>query len=161
MAVWSLSGSLVRSSLVPWLGRLATVVMLAVLAWMGARVFWSVTTGEVPLPPATIDTEPRAAAQAIVSRHPFGEASGPSVAGPSSDIRLSGVIAAAGPGQTAMAFLAVDGKPAAAVWEGGEVAPGISLKQVLARHVELSRGGQTQVLVLPEPAKALPQPAKR
>lgn len=132
--------------------------MLAVLAWLGTHVFWALNTTEI-LPPAMVaETDPQQAAQAIASRHLFGEAvSGETVAVTALDIRLTGVIAAQEPGKTAMAFLAFEGKPAVAVREGDEVAPGITLGRVQARQVELLRGGRTQILALPQP-KSSPQP---
>ena len=165
MAVWSLPAAFLSSSLVPWLGRLATLLMLAVLAWMGTNIFWRVTTKETlsSVPPASLGAEadPRRAAQVLVARHLFGEiASGPSMAAAPTDIRLSGVIATPQPGQTAMAFLALEGKPAVAVRVGEEVAPGITLKHVEPRQVELSRNGQVQVLTLPEPKPSVAAPGK-
>lgn len=138
--------------------------MLAVLAWLGTNIFWTLTTTDV-LPHAMVmETNPQQAAQLLAGRHLFGEAvSAEAVAVTSLDIRLTGVIATQQPGKTAMAFLALEGKPAMAVREGDEVAPGITLQRILPRQVELRRGGQTQILMLPQPkpssppSQALPQ----
>ena len=137
--------------------------MLAILAWMGTNIFWTLTTKTVMPPPMVLETEPQQAAQTLVGRHLFGEvASGEAAAVTSLDIRLTGVIAAQQPGKTAMAFLAFEGKPALAIREGDEVAPGIKLGRVQPGQVELVRGGRTQILMLPDksssqPNKALPQ----
>jgi len=130
--------------------------MLAILAWLGTSIFWTLTTAQTTPPlllsPNALETEPRKAAQLVVARHIFGEvATAAPVTVAPTDIRLSGVIAAQHPGQMALAILALEGKPAVAVREGDEVAPGITLSRVQPRQVELLRGGQTQVLTLPEP----------
>lgn len=72
-----------------------------------------------------------------------------------SNIRLNGVIVGERPGQRAYALITLEGKPAQLVREGEELAPGITLQRVLARQVELMRGGQSQTL--PE-VSALPAP---
>lgn len=166
MAVWSLPTAFVSTSLVPWLGRLAAVTMLAVLAWTGANIFWTLTTANTLAPlqasTNTLETDPRKAAQLVVARHVFGEVAAVAavVAEAPTDIRLSGIIAAQRPGQTAMAILALEGKPAIAVREGEEFAPGLTLQRVQERQVELLRGSQTQILGLPEPNKSASQPGK-
>jgi len=139
--------------------------MLALLAWMGTNIFWTLTTKDTLVsqvaPSLAVETEPRKLAQTLTAQHLFGEvANAAAVAAAPSDIRLSGVIAAAQPGQMAMAFLAVDGKPAVAVRVGEEVSPGTTLKQVQPRQVELVRNGQVMVLALPEPNKSGAQPGK-
>ncbi len=137
-----------------WSGYFATLAMLALLAWVSAQIFWALTAPQ-PLRAVTQwETDPQRAAQAIGARHLFGVA--PSIAAAvaaPSDIRLTGVIAAQGEGQPAFALLALDGKPAQVVREGDEVAPGIQLQRVLPRQVELLRGGQPQLLSLPERGK--------
>lgn len=130
------------------------VAMLAVLAWLGAHIFWTLSAEESPAPPMALETEPRRAAQTVVARHPFGEvASGPVVV-TAIDIRLTGVIAAQRQGEAGMAFLVLEGKTPMAVREGAEVAPGIVLHRVLPRQVELARGAQIQILTLPEPRQS-------
>lgn len=142
-------------NLMPWLGRLATLAMLALLAWLCAGIYWSLSAPRTPRPATAIDTDPQRVVQAVGSRHLFGVAAEPAAAAASepSDIRLVGVIAAQAEGQPAYALLAVEGKPAQVVREGAEAAPGVTVQRVLPRQVELTRGGQTQTLSLPERGK--------
>lgn len=147
------------SSLLPWLGHLATLLMLALLAWLCAGIYWTLTTPPAQRAAGRIETDPQRVVPAIVARHLFGIA--PVTARPlataPTDIKLSGVIAAQREGQTAYALLSVEGKPAQVVHEGDEFAPGTILKQVLPRAVEILRGGQSQTLSLPQP-QSQPQP---
>lgn len=154
MAALSLPTIRLPTALIPWLGKLTALAMLAVLAWLGTNIFWTLTT-KVMLPPAmTLETDPQRAAQATMSRHILGEvASSEATAAAAMDIRLTGVIAAQHPGKAAMAFLSVDGKPATAVHEGEDVAPGITLNRVLPRQVELLRGGRPITVTLPQRSK--------
>ena len=107
------------------------MAMLAILAWLAMNIFWLLTTKETTPPPLSsstaLETEPRKIAQMLAARHLFGETVSVSIS-PAAvapiDLQLSGVIAAQRPGQTAMAFLAEAGKPAVAVREGDEAAPG-------------------------------------
>ena len=71
-----------------------------------------------------------------------------------SDIRLVGVIAQGKQGQ-GIALLAVDGQPALAMRAGDEVAAGVTLAEVRADRVLLSRSGATQEIRLP--AKPAPE----
>ena len=127
--------------------------MLALLAWLCTSIFWTLSASETLPPAMAMETEPQRAAQLVATRHLFGEAVSGDAATASVDIRLSGVIAAQQAGSAALAFLSLDGKTATAVREGDEVAPGITLSRVLPRQVELSRGGRTQILTLPQRSK--------
>lgn len=129
--------------------------MLALLGWLGADIYWSMSAPESVRPSALMETDLQKAQQAIATRHLFGvyiAASSPQTA--PSDIRLNGAIAADKPGQRAYALLSIEGKPSQLVREGEDLAPGITLKRVEARQVELLRGGQTLTLRLPESGKA-------
>jgi hypothetical protein len=140
-----------------WAGWLATLAMLALLAWLGARVFWSLYTPATAAPVVVMETDAARAAQTVAAQHLFGEpaAAKAAIAQPQAlpDITLRGVIAASGPRQPAVAVLAIGGKPSISVREGEEVMPGVSLRRVLARQVELERSGQVQSLSLPESRK--------
>ena len=140
-----------------WLGWLASLAMLALLAWLGARMFWSLTTPATPEPPTAIELDPARAAQTITAHHPFGEAPAKTAvaaqrAAPA-DIALRGVIAAARPGQPSVAVIAIGGKAPVSVREGDEAAPGVSVHRVLARQVEIRRDGQILSLSLPDKDK--------
>lgn len=154
MSVSTLAARVNPERLMPWLGRLAALLMLAVLAWLGANIFWTLSAPEAISPSAPLDTDLQRSVPALTERHLFGlhVAATPAAAAPS-NIRLNGVIAAQKPGHRAFALLVVEGKPAQLVREGDEIAPGITLQRVLERQVEIQRGGQSQTLSLPESAK--------
>jgi len=142
---------------ITWLGRVATVVVIALVAWLGAHVFWTLTTPATPEPAPAVDTDPARAAQAVIARHVFGEAPAQAIrtggtAG-ATDARLYGVVAPSGKGRAGIAIVSVQGKPAVAFREGEEIASGVTLHRVLARSVEISQGGAIQVLTLPERGK--------
>jgi general secretion pathway protein C len=141
----------------PWLGRLATISMLALLAWLGAHIFWSLTVPATPEPAIAVDTDSLRVAQAISSRHLFGEAPEQSVtmakAGSAAGAKLFGVIAPGGNGRRGIAIVSIQGKPAVALREGDEIAAGVTLHRVLAKSVEISEGGSIRVLSLAERGK--------
>ncbi len=156
MRAWPRFSTINAANLMPWLGRAATLLALAALAWLCAGIYWTLSAPRTPRPATEIDTDPQRVAQTLVARHLFGVAATAAAASPASapsDIRLVGVIAAQAEGQPAYALLAVEGKPAQVVREGQEVASGVTLQRVLPREVELTRGGQTQTLSLPERGK--------
>lgn len=144
-----------KEKLTQWLGRMSAVLMLALLGWMGANIYWTLNAPESVRPSAQMETDVQKAQQAIAGRHLFGvyvAASSP-VSAPS-DIKLNGAIAADKAGQRAYALLSIEGKPSQLVREGEDLAPGITLKRVDTRQVELQRGGQSVILRLPESNKA-------
>lgn len=65
--------------------------------------------------------------------------------------KLLGVVAASS-GQAGFALLKIDTKPATAVREGAEIAPGVRLAEVRADHVVLERNGVRETLAWPKPA---------
>lgn len=144
------------AALMPWIGHLATLLMLALLAWLCASIYWAMTTPATLRPAGNIETDLQRVTQSVISRHLFGIA--PAVPKPvattaPSDIKLQGVIAAQKEGQTAYALLSIEGKPPVVVSEGDEFAPGTTLKKVLPREVSILRGGQNLTLSLPDAAK--------
>lgn len=139
------------------MGRLATIATIALLAWLGARVFWSLTAPATPEPAMAIETDALRVGQAVAARHLFGQAPVQSAkgagAGLVATLKLHGVFAPARPGHTAIAILSSQGKPAVAVRVGEEVLPGVTLHRVLPRSVEIDQGGQIFPLTLPERGK--------
>jgi type II secretion system (T2SS) protein C len=140
--------------------------MLALLAWLGASIFWALTAPATPEPVVGIEVDPGRTAQAVAARHLFGEAPPPGAAvaqaSAPTDIKLQGVIAPTRPGQPAVAVLAIAGKPSVSIREGDDVMPGVRVNRVFAREVELKRDGQIQSLHLPDrlsPPVAQQQPA--
>jgi len=142
---------------IPWLGKLATIAIIALLAWLGARLFWNLTVPATAEPAIVVDTDPSGVAQMIAARHLFGEAPAQVTAGnvarSAADIKLHGVVAPARPGHTAIAILSSKGKPAVAIRLGEEILPGVTLHRVLPRSVEIDQGGQILLLTLPERGK--------
>ena len=141
---------------IPWLGRLATLAVIALLAWLGARLFWALTAPATPEPALAVDTDPSRVAQTIAARHLFGEAPAQGTAGAASrsaDIKLHGVVAPGKRGHTAIAILSSKGRPAVVVRVGEEILPGVTLQRVLPRSVEIDQGGQILLLTLPERGK--------
>ena len=142
---------------IPWLGKLATLAVIALLAWLGARVFWDLTAPATPEPAIAVDTDPSRVAQTIAARHLFGEAPAQgtpgAVAKSAAEIKLHGVVAPGGRGHTAIAIVSSQGKPAVAVRVGDEILPGVTLHRVLPRSVEIDQGGQILLLTLPERGK--------
>ena len=93
-----------------------------------------------------------AAADAIISSHLFGSASGGSGAPESapatiSNLKLHGVFAAIG-SLPAFAILSADGKPDQPVKAGAEIAPGVVLAAVYPDRVEVRRRGEVERLNL-------------
>lgn len=154
MSIRFLTARATPAALLPWLGGVAGLVMLVMLAWLGADIFWTLSAPESASPSALMETDLQRAQQTIVNRHLFGQYVAVVAAAAPSNLRLNGVIAAQKPGQRAYALITVEGKATQLVREGEEVAPGITLQRVQARQVELTRGGQSQTLSLPERAKS-------
>jgi general secretion pathway protein C len=127
------------------------IVLVALLAWLGARVFWSFAAPAAPEPAIAVDTDPTRVAQAVAARHLFGEApeQGTRAAGTASAAKLYGVVAPTRKGRAGIAILSIQGKPAVAVREGEELASGLTLHRVFVRSVEINQGGILQVLTLP------------
>jgi general secretion pathway protein C len=74
-----------------------------------------------------------------------------------SNYQLKGVVAARG--NDSAAIISVDTQPALAIAIGKEVAPGVTVKEVHARHVILSEGGVNKRLDLPSDAGVSSVPA--
>lgn len=129
--------------------------MIALLAWLGARIFWDFTTPATPEPAMVVDTDALRVAQTVAARHLFGIAPAqPRVGGSTAGgIKLHGVVAPGRSGHTAIAILSSQGRPAVAVRVGEEVLPGVTLHRVLPRSVEIDQGGQIITLALPERGK--------
>ncbi|OGA19131.1 MAG: hypothetical protein A3G25_06660 [Betaproteobacteria bacterium RIFCSPLOWO2_12_FULL_63_13] len=146
-----------------WFGRFATLAMIAVLAWLGARIFWSLEKPATPAPAMVVDTDALRVAESLAARHLFGETRALPVsvaeARVVADIKLQGVFAPAKPGSRAFAILSSQGKPAVAVREGEEFLPGVVLHRVLPRSVEIDRDGQIVPLSFPDPKKSIAPPA--
>ena len=133
------------------------IAMLALLAWLGARMFWDLTVPATPEPAMVMDTDALRIAQAVAARHLFGEAPVQGTTGADArleaNLKLHGVFAPVKRGQIAIAILSSKDKPAVAVRVGEEVLPGVTLHRVLPRSVELDQGGQIFPLTLPERGK--------
>lgn len=129
---------------------LAWLLVLAFTAWVAAGWFWrlSAPPRQVALP--SIQTQPAAVAREITSRNLFGVTGTGSAGQPvvsNSRYKLIGVAANTGtaPG---FAILQVEGQPSIAAIEGQEFEPGVKLVRVLARSVEIERGGVRETISL-------------
>ncbi|MBJ7310092.1 hypothetical protein H7U20_07785 [Rugamonas sp. CCM 8940] len=119
--------------------------VLALAALSASLAYWALQWFKPP-------QRPIAAPPAQVAAGPSPEAArglfGGQVALASvSNYQLKGVVAAAD-GRGSAAILAVDGKPSEALAVGREVAPGVLVKEVHAKHVLLSEGGVIKRLEL-------------
>ncbi|MBV7538597.1 hypothetical protein KW842_22730 [Duganella sp. sic0402] len=128
---------------------LAVVLLSASLAYWGLQLFkpqQRAIAAPPPPPPMGINVE---AAKGL-----FG---GQVLVAAVSNYQLKGVVAARG--EDSAAIISVDTQPAVAVAIGKEVAPGVTVKEVHARHVILSEGGVNKRLDLPSDAGVSSGPA--
>ncbi|ROR29578.1 type II secretion system protein GspC [Inmirania thermothiophila] len=161
------------------LARTAELVLLAVTAWLLARLTWLLVLPPAPPPVAAADAapttarsgDPLALARRIAAAHLMGEAppaaapAGPAQAPPPATalrLTLRGVLASGDPA-AARAIIA-DASGEEAPYAPGARLPGDAvLEAVGPDHVLLRRGGRLERLVLAEPeagaADAAPPPA--
>ncbi|MSQ52541.1 MAG: hypothetical protein EXR28_11695 [Betaproteobacteria bacterium] len=163
MAAWSLVPNSIVPRAVSWLGKIVTLVMLGLLGWVGAHIFWDLATPATPEPAITVDTDVARISKAIAARHLFGDAPAPLAGKVSShqrdpaSLKLHGVIAPeitgnrAGP--AAVGIISVEGRPAAPFRIEQEILPGIHLRRVLKNSVEIDRDGKIERLSMPERGK--------
>ncbi|WGG50232.1 type II secretion system protein N [Rugamonas sp. DEMB1] len=112
--------------------------VLALAALSASLAYWALQWFKPP-------QRPLAAPPAQVAAGPAPEAArglfgGQVALATVSNYQLKGVVAAAD-GRGSAAILAVDGMPAEALAVGREVAPGVVVKEIHAKHVLLSEGG--------------------
>ena len=137
------------------LPRACTVVLVLALAatftgW--ALDFTARRTPSEPVRPVTVgNPAPRTQAADIA---PIAFLFGALPGADGSDIKLVGVIAQGKQGQ-GIALLAADGRPPLALRAGAEIAVGVTLAEVRADHVLVSRSGAVQQIRLP--AKTAPE----
>lgn len=127
----------------------AVVLLSASLAYWGLQLFkpqQRALAAPPPAPPMGLNLD---AAKGL-----FGGQVSTAVA---SNYQLKGVVAAHG--EDSAAIIAVDNKPAVALAVGKEVAPGVIVKEVHARHVLLSEGGVLKRIDLPSDAGVSSSPA--
>ena len=118
---------------------LAVVLLSASLAYWGLQLFkpqQRAIAAPPPAPPMGINVD---AAKGL-----FG---GQVTVAAVSNYQLKGVVAARG--EDSAAIISVDNKPAVAVAIGKEVVPGVTVKEVHAKHVILSEGGVNKRVDLP------------
>jgi general secretion pathway protein C len=128
---------------------LAVVLLSASLAYWGLQLFkpqQRAIAAPPPPPPIGINVD---AAKGL-----FG---GQVVVAAVSNYQLKGVVAARG--EDSAAIISVDNKPAVAIAIGKEVVPGVTVKEVHAKHVILSEGGVNKRVDLPSDAGVSSGPA--
>lgn len=141
----------------PWSWRLAasaaTVTALAVLCLVLAHWFWRIAAPAPTLPPPA--AVPESAAALLAAAAPFGRAApaasvaaGPATAAtaPQTDVRLLGVLAAAG--GKGQALLRLPDRGPVLVNAGAEVATGVELVAVFPDRISVRDGGQTRDILL-------------
>jgi general secretion pathway protein C len=153
----------------PWAARLgralpaaALVAALALGAWLAAGWFvYFSTPPVVPAPPARETVTIAAATQAVADAHLFGVAPvAGGIAMSTLNVKLRGVFAGTG-GAPGHAIVNTGGRDQSA-GVGAEIAPGVALDSVHARHIILKRNGVFERVNLEEPqilAQAAPRPA--
>ena len=122
------------------------VLALAVTITGWALDFTAQRTSSEPVRPVTVGNSAPRTQAADIAPIAFLFGALPGVDG--SDIRLVGVIAQGKRGQ-GIALLAVDGRPALALRAGAEIAAGVTLAEVRADRVLVSRSGALQEIRLP------------
>ncbi|SDG96247.1 MULTISPECIES: type II secretion system protein N [unclassified Duganella] len=128
---------------------LAVVLLSASLAYWGLQLFkppQRAITAPPPPPPMGVNLD---AAKSL-----FG---GQVTVAVVSNYQLKGVVAARG--NDSAAIISVDTQPALAIAIGKEVVPGVTVKEVHARHVIISEGGVNKRLDLPSDAGVSSVPA--
>jgi general secretion pathway protein C len=118
---------------------LAVVLLSASLAYWGLQLF-KPQQRAIAAPPAP----PPMGINVDAAKGLFG---GQVMVAAVSNYQLKGVVAARG--EDSAAIIAVDGKPAMSVAIGKEVVPGVTVKEVHAKHVILSEGGVNKRVDLP------------
>ena len=164
MAAWSLFPNPIVPRARSWLGKLSALLMLGLLAWLGAHIFWDLATPATPGPAVFIDTDLARISNAITARHFFGDAPpAPPAAKVSThhpglaSLKLHGVIAPEFTGNRAgteaVGIISVEGRPAAPFRIEQEILPGVHLRRVLKNSVEIDRDGKIERLNMPERGK--------
>lgn len=128
---------------------LAVVLLSASLAYWGLQLF-KPQQRAIAAPPAP----PSMGINLDAAKGLFG---GQVLVAAASNYQLKGVVAARG--EDSAAIISVDNKPAVALAVGKELAPGVIVKEVHARHVLLSEGGVIKRVDLPSDAGVSSSPA--
>ena len=140
-----------------WLGHLTSLLMLGMLAWLCAHLWWDWKTPTLTAAVIEPATDPGILAAEIARRHLFGEGipaatqAGLEPSPAPGNLQLSGIIATQHGAHSAYALLSLDGQPAKVVRQGEEISPGLVLQRISPHEIELSRHGQRQRLSLPKP----------
>jgi general secretion pathway protein C len=140
----------------------ALVAALALGAWLAAGWFvYFSTPPVVPATPARETVTIAAATQTVADAHLFGVApAAGGIAMSTLNVKLRGVFAGAG-GAPGHAIVNTGGRDQSAA-VGAEIAPGVALESVHARHIVLKRNGVFERVNLEERpilAQAAPRPA--
>ena len=132
------------------------VSLLAVVALSVSLAYWAMQLFKAPqrpINPPAVPVVQDASVEAGASL--FG---GQVSVATASNYQLKGVVAASN-GRGSVAIISSDGKPSVALPEGAEVAPGVTVQEVHARHVLLLDGGVSKRIDLVADDKALAMPA--
>lgn len=135
-------------------GTLVTAALVLVLAWLLAQWTWTFLAPArvAETPAASGGTDLAAVARLFGGAAPTGAGA---AAGPSSGIRLKGVVAPS-PAETGSAVFNLGGKDVA-VNLGGELQPGVTLVAVERDHAVISRSGVRERIDLDTRMAAVPR----
>ncbi|MGK5029270.1 type II secretion system protein N [Janthinobacterium sp. MDT1-19] len=131
--------------------------LLAVVALSVSLAYWAMQLFKAPqrpINPPVVPVVQDASVEAGASL--FG---GQVSVATASNYQLKGVVATSN-GRGSVAIISTDGKPSVALPEGAEVAPGVTVLEVHARHVLLRDGGVSKRIDLVADDKALALPAQ-
>ncbi|QDQ25520.1 hypothetical protein FNU76_03640 [Chitinimonas arctica] len=131
----------------PWFYRSLHAILLVLVAWFAAGLFWQIFSPR-PLPPVAAPSKqlqrpPQLDMSALNGL--FGSPSNGEPQPSTLSFKLRGVIATASP---AVAVFEVPGQPALAIKTGGEVEAGVRLVEVNAEYVLLDNRGRRERMEL-------------
>lgn len=132
----------------PWFASFAMFVALCVSA-----AYWAMQLIQPPL--RAVAALPQAEPPELSLDAAKGLFGGGAAASLASNYQLKGVVAAARR-EDSVAILSADGKPAKAVATGGELVPGVIVREVHPQYVVLSESGVIKRVELAVPAKGQP-----
>ena len=125
---------------------LASLVLFMLLC--ACMAYWAMQLLRPPLRAVVMPPHNEESTEVDIS-HAIGLFGAQGLAKVASNYQLTGVVVAQ-QAEKSVAILSIDGKPAQAVMQGGELQPGIRIKEVHATYVVLSKSGIVERVMLQE-----------